>query len=211
MWVVPRFAEHHHYQAIVVENVIDVAHWADFPRWRAALGNLGYEMRLVSLNSMHAHQHGAPAPQSRDRLYIIAWRRDDRTPDLEPLVRPTAWCPTCDTWVRAMQAFKRPDTRAGRYGSQYTYRCPNISCRNQVIEPPVLPAASIIDWTDPGTRIGDRPRPLAAKTLARIRAGINRYWDTNSNQDEQHSAPAALHLEAAGAPKIGRASCRERV
>ena len=39
-----------------------------------------------------------------------------------------------------------------------------------------LSAASAIDWSLPGTRIGDRTRPLAAKTRARIAAGIGRYW-----------------------------------
>lgn len=37
-------------------------------------------------------------------------------------------------------------------------------------------AASIIDWTNLGQRIGDRERPLADKTMKRIQAGINRYW-----------------------------------
>ena len=38
-----------------------------------------------------------------------------------------------------------------------------------------MPAAVAIDWTIPGTRIGDRDEPLAAKTLARISAGLRRY------------------------------------
>ncbi|ARD42485.1 DNA cytosine methyltransferase [Actinomyces gaoshouyii] len=175
MWDVVRFTEHHRYRAVIVENVVEAASWVLFPAWRAALGALGYELRLVCLNSMHAHQHGLPAPQSRDRLYVVAWRRGERAPDLEQVVRPWAWCPD-HGWVRAMQAFKRPDQHVGRYRSQYVYRCPQVECRNRVIEPPTVPAASIIDWTDPGVRIGDRKRPLADKTLRRIRVGIERYW-----------------------------------
>jgi DNA (cytosine-5)-methyltransferase 1 len=40
------------------------------------------------------------------------------------------------------------------------------------VEPYVLPAASLIDWTDLGQRIADMPRPLAASTLRRIEAGL---------------------------------------
>lgn len=39
----------------------------------------------------------------------------------------------------------------------------------------MLPAASAIDWTLPGTPIGDRKRELSPKTLDRVRAGLARY------------------------------------
>jgi DNA (cytosine-5)-methyltransferase 1 len=74
-----------------------------------------------------------------------------------------------------VQAWKRPGVDMGRYRQQYTYRCPHTACRNRVVEPEYLPAWTVIDWALPGTRIGDRARPLAAKTLARIEAGIARY------------------------------------
>ena len=72
MWDVVRFAEHHAYRAIVVENVVEAASWVLFPAWRSALAALVYDMRLVCLNSMHAASGGLPAPQSRDRLYVVA-------------------------------------------------------------------------------------------------------------------------------------------
>jgi DNA (cytosine-5)-methyltransferase 1 len=51
-----------------------------------------------------------------------------------------------------------------------------VTCRNQIVEPLFRPAAEIIDWSLLGQRIGDRAKPLAAKTLGRIQAGIDRYW-----------------------------------
>ena len=63
----------------------------------------------------------------------------------------------------------------GRYRAQYLYRCPHHSCRGQVVEPAVLPAAAAIDWALPGTRIGDRAIPLRPKTIARIEAGLRKY------------------------------------
>lgn len=196
MWDVVRFAEHHLYRAIIVENVIDAAEWVLFPAWRAALVALGYQMRLLSLNSMHASSAGLPAPQSRDRLYVVLWRKGDKAPDVEHVIRPQAWCPK-HGWIQAMQAFKNPHRKVGRYRSQYTYRCPQVSCRNHVVEPPTIPAASIIDWTDLGERIGDRSRPLAAKTLARIQTGINRYWDNSTNSTGPR-APFIAELRGGG-------------
>ena len=176
MWDVPRFAEAHRYQAVIVENVVEAARWLPFQAWLMAMHSLGYEHRTVWLNSMHANRWGAPAPQSRDRMYVVFWRAGNRAPDLEAMQRPRAHCPACGTDVDAMQAWKNPAKRWGRYRAQYVYRCPSVSCRHQVVEPYWLPAAAAIDWSLPGTRIGDRTRPLAAKTRARIAAGIERYW-----------------------------------
>lgn len=53
------------------------------------------------------------------------------------------------------------------------YRCPECW---QVIEPGWLAAESIIDWSLPAPRIGDRAKPLAEKTRERIRRGIERHW-----------------------------------
>jgi DNA (cytosine-5)-methyltransferase 1 len=185
MFDVLRFAEHHRYRAMVVENVVDIAtnqkfapEWA---LWQKGLRNLGYDYRVVSLNSMHAQAHGDPAPQSRDRLYIVCWRKGERAPDIEKVLRPLAWCPACHEVVEAQQAWKNGRT-VGKYRSQYVYLHP--SC-GTTVEPGYLPAAAAIDWTLRGTRIGDRTKPLADKTRRRIAAGIARYW-------------SPFHIEAGG-------------
>lgn len=185
MWDVVRFTEAHGYKAIIVENVVEVADWSApwgekgglFQAWLGAMHSMGYRHRIISLNSMHAQAFGLPAPQSRDRVYIAFWRAGDRVPDFDAMLRPKAWCASCDELVDAMQVFKRGDgSRPGRYRSQYVYRCPRVACRNAIVEPAWLPASSIIDWSNPGTRIGDRTKPLAEKTMRRIQAGIDRYW-----------------------------------
>ncbi|BDD81444.1 DNA cytosine methyltransferase [Tsukamurella pulmonis] len=175
MWDVVRFTEHFRYRIVITENVIEAAAWALFDAWIAAMRALRYRHRLVMLNSMHAQLAGAGAAQSRDRMYVVFWREGDREPDLERLVRPDAYCPQHGV-VRAMQVFKRHGNTVGRYRQQYLYRCPSVECRNQPIEPVVRPAEDIIDWTNVGTRIGDRDKPLAIKTERRIIAGIERYW-----------------------------------
>jgi DNA (cytosine-5)-methyltransferase 1 len=164
-------------KAGVVENVVDVRAWDQWDRWLGEIRKLGYRTRVIALNSMHADPRTVhKAPQSRDRLYVAYWHETlARTPDWDKWLRPRAWCPGCDTWVRAVQRFKDPGRDMGRYRQQYVYRCPNTSCRSQIVEPETLPAAVAIDWTLPGQRIGDRTKPLADKTLARIQAGLTKF------------------------------------
>ncbi|MFI1919301.1 DNA cytosine methyltransferase [Nocardia sp. NPDC020380] len=164
-------------RAGVVENVVEVRQWDKWPHWLASIRELGYETHVIAINSMHAQPSRTPvAPQSRDRLYVAYWdKKLGRTPDWSKWLRPIAYCPSCDEWVPALQVFKTPGADMGRYRQQYLYRCPHTSCRNTILEPPAAPAASVIDWSMPGQRIGDRDRPLAEKTMARIRTGLQRY------------------------------------
>jgi DNA (cytosine-5)-methyltransferase 1 len=176
MFDVLRFIEHHRYRLVVVENVVDIATQAKYRTawtvWRQELRALGYAFRVLSLNSMHASLFGSPAPQSRDRIYVVAWPAGEQPPNLDRVVSPPAHCERCDAEVRSVQSFKR-GREVGRYRQAYVYCCP--ACGGMV-EPYWMPAAAAIDWTLPGERIGDREKPLAEKTMARIAAGIARYW-----------------------------------
>ncbi|WP_018685356.1 DNA cytosine methyltransferase [Actinokineospora enzanensis] len=179
MWDVVTFTKVHQYQAVVVENVVDVLFWTDFDDWLLSMVNEGYDFKIVYANSMHfPTAKTLRAPQSRDRVYVVFWKRANKAPDLE--LRPAAYCAKCDVVVRAMQVFKKPgkswpSDRWGRYRAQYTYRCPSATCRNAEVEPFAAPAASAIDWSLPGQRIGDRKKPLQPATLARITAGLKKY------------------------------------
>ena len=191
MWDVVRFSEQHRYSHVIVENVVEAAQWLPFRAWLSAMESLGYAHHIVYLNSMHAQALGAPAPQSRDRLYVNFFRIGNGRPDFEGWLRPKAWCDGCGGVVDAMQVWKKPDQPWGRYRQQYVYRCPRVSCRNQVVEPGWLPAAAAIDWTLRGTRIGDRDRPLSDKTRRRIAAGIARYWSPMQLEAAGHTYDAA--------------------
>ncbi|QWT24963.1 DNA cytosine methyltransferase [Subtercola sp. PAMC28395] len=171
MWDVPRFAEYHHYKAIIIENVVDAYRWIPFPAWLQSMELLGYQHQIVWLNSMHAQAYGLPAPQSRDRMYIVFWLKGNRAPDLQKWTRPKALCERHGL-ISAVQTFKKAE-EWGRYRAQYLYRCPQCAA---VVEPGWLPASSAIDWTIEGTRIGDREKPLSPKTMTRIEKGIERYW-----------------------------------
>lgn len=187
MFDVLRFIEHHRYRFVIVENVVDIATQAKYRRawesWQRGLRKLGYAYRVVSLNSMHAQALGLPAPQSRDRLYVLAWPQGERAPDVDRWMRPAAFCSRCDRVGESRQAWKNGRT-VGRYRAQYVYVC--TGCGGAV-EPGWLPASAAIDWSLLGRRIGDRDKPLAEKTLARIAAGIARYWRPFSLEAAGHT------------------------
>ena len=163
----------------VVENVVQARQWDAWGAWITRIRNMGYEVKVIALNSMHARPvWSRRAPQSRNRLYVAYWLRAfGRSPDWDKWLRPRAWCQACDETVDAIQVFKDPRNDMGVYGSygQYWYRCPHRSCGHAIIEPATLPAGAIIDWSDPGTPIGARKRPLRPATLRRVEAGIRRH------------------------------------
>lgn len=163
MWDVCRFAEQMRYQAIVVENVWEATKWVGWRGWHQVMADLGYRHRVLSHNSMH---HGVP--QSRDRIYIVFWL-GDLEPDLD--LELTAWCSHCDTNRTVRQAWKNGRT-IGRYHQQWIWAC--TTCQRPC-EPATKAAATIIDWELDCPRIGDRARPLAPATRARILAGLQRY------------------------------------
>lgn len=65
---------------------------------------------------------------------------------------------------------------------------------------PWVAAREIIDWSLPGVSIFDRRRPLSAKTIARIEAGLNKFglrafiaaWDNQSSANGVWSVDAPL-------------------
>jgi DNA (cytosine-5)-methyltransferase 1 len=181
-----RATEVHRYQAVLVENVVEVAFkWELFDWWCSGMCQLGYEMQIVCVSAAHVGGEDNPhAPQWRDRLYLVFTRKGAPLPDVAP--RPRAWCPTCEVDVDAFQSWRNElGRKIGKYRQQYDYRCPRTECLHGIVEPYVAPAAAAIDWSNPGTRIGDRKRKLAKKTVARIEAGLAMFAQP-------------IHLEAAG-------------
>lgn len=167
MWDVHRFVEHHNYDAVIVENVVEATRWVYWSSWWQAWTDAGYDARVVSLNSAHTGE----VAQWRDRIYVVAVRRGLPTVDLD--VRPPSWCSTCETFVAGRQSWRNMRA-AGKWRQQYDYRCPNCA---GIVDPPAPSAADhVIDWSIDGTRIRDRARPLAPATRERIRVGVERYW-----------------------------------
>ncbi|MFI7049067.1 DNA cytosine methyltransferase [Streptosporangium sandarakinum] len=164
------------FDAIMIENVVEFAtRWPLFWWWLNAFVQLGYQYKIVCVNSAHLGGEDMPfAPQWRNRMYIILLPAGVKMPDLEP--RPLAWCADCRENIRARQRWKNTKQAKlgiGKYRQQYVYTCPNIGRRHTdpVVEPYVLPAAAAIDWSNLGTPIGQRSKPLAASTMNKIHVG----------------------------------------
>lgn len=165
MWDVPRFAEYHNYNAIIVENVVDARKWIMFDAWLQAMYLLGYLHKCVYANSMHFH----PTPQSRDRMYIVFWKKGNKAPVLDHM--PAAYCHTCFCDVKAVQSWKK-DQKSFKYKTGYIFCCPTCSAK---VEPYYYAAFNCIDWSDIGKRIGDRQKPLKPNTIRRIEYGLKKY------------------------------------
>ena len=186
-----RFTAYHRYDAVIVENVVEARLWcehencacgAEFDAWYEAMLGEGYEGQIVYFNS----QFALPTPQSRDRMYVVFWRRGIPRPNLD--FRPVSWCSGCEKVVRGIQSWKRASRGSarelvhewGRYGAQYVYVCPNEQC-GEPVSPAVVGAISIIDFSLPIQRVADKPakrcktcgrrHPVACNTRRRIRVG----------------------------------------
>ena len=179
MWDVVRFAEAHAYRIVITENVGAAVKWGLpkgrklppgrygplFEAWLGAMTALDYSHQVVHLNSMVCG-----VPQSRDRLYVCFWKRDQRPPDLG--ITALGLCPSCRELVDGVQTWRRPSAaNAGSYGQQYDYSCPSCAVPIQLA---VRPAAAAIDWKLPATKIGERTRPLKPATMERIRRGLEK-------------------------------------
>jgi DNA (cytosine-5)-methyltransferase 1 len=176
MYDIPRFAEHHDYKAIIVENVGAAVKWGLpkgkklkhgaygplFEAWLKTMEALEYEWEIVHLNAAVCG-----IPQSRDRLFVVFWKRGNHKPDLT--IYALGYCFQCQQLGEGAQTWKRPGATHGTLNSSYFYACP--SCGSPMALA-VRPAADAIDWTMPAPRIGDRSKPLADNTVKRIKRGI---------------------------------------
>jgi DNA (cytosine-5)-methyltransferase 1 len=180
------YAQKHHPRLILVECTTELASWgpqlpgrrkigdgSTYRWWLKEFEKLGYRHRVLYLNSRFFG-----VGQSRDRGYWVFWDKKLPTPNLDH--RPETWCHRCSTIVQAVWTWKTgvPASGSVRYGKQYNYRCP--SCRSEVI-PPFTPSLDVLDLSNLGTRIGDKPlkkftdkatgetiwSPMAPPTMAR--------------------------------------------
>lgn len=169
MWDVVRFTEYHKYNFVIVENVVEVRKWVLWSGWLNAMISLGYNHKCVYLNS----RFFPPCPQSRDRIYVVFWKKGNKAPDLEH--RPIAPCQKCGD-KEAYQWWKKQHKKAGKYGKagQYYYRC--SECKELVV-PYYHAAFNCIDWSIPGNRVGDSE--LKPNTMRRIKHGVDKYGREN--------------------------------
>lgn len=231
MMAVVAMAEAKRFPIVMVENVVEVADWELFPAWLQSMELLGYDHQILCVSAAHVWSEGnRPAPQWRDRVYFVFYQRGIRFPDVSP--RPWAHCPTCAADVRAVQSWKKPGRRIGKYGPQYVYVCPIPG--HPRVEPYVMPALDALDLSDLGDRIADKPlrtfkdkktgetykSPLARATLRRIRVGALMFggepeivghsghtWDAAKPDHRSYGDPNAYHrVWPAADPLMARTS-----
>ncbi len=197
-WCIARWMEDVQPRVVFIENVPEWKDWGPtiddggvrrqdparkgqhFRRWWQYCQRLGYDMEMRVLD---APDYGAAC--RRRRLFIIA-RRDGQpicwpeVTHVRGLRGDEACSGACVS--RTHRAYRRSDG-AGGYGKGHQNQ-------DAVLEDPrsdhgaaqhgagllgCRTAADVIDWSDLGTSIFSRKRPLRPKTLARIAEGIRRY------------------------------------
>lgn len=188
---VPRFAEYHQYECIIVENVVEAREWILFDEWLLMMQKLGYQWETVYFNSMFAH----PTPQSRDRMYVVFWKKGNTAPNLR--FTPPAWCAQCSKDVASVQSWKNPLKKSGRYGKQYVYRCPECA---GIVTPYYYAAMNAINWQLPIQRISERSKPLKPKTLRRVQLGIDRFASSPVLIELAHGSATSGMVHSAYAP-----------
>jgi DNA (cytosine-5)-methyltransferase 1 len=186
------YADQHNPRVMLIECTTELTSWGPaipgkkigdgttYRWWLKTIKNLhhGYNHKVLYLNSMFFG-----VGQSRDRLFIVFWDRRLPAPDLEH--RPVSWCGNCSDAVEAVWTWRTGVPPTGRvcYGQQYNYRCPR--CRHEVI-PPMTPSLGVLDLSNLGTRIGDKPvktfpdgfvGPMARATMARAERCRQKFAD----------------------------------
>ena len=173
MWCPQRWAAVHLFESVICENVVEVCtKWNQFGAWVREWDKLGYNVQVVSLNSAFFF-----APQSRDRVALVATLKGLPIPNLE--FRPSSWCWECEENVYGIQTWKKAALRnagplgpVGKYGwrnGQYLYACP--AC-DQWASPHIVPAITALDPTIEAPMLCDRVKPLKPKTMDRLTGGI---------------------------------------
>jgi site-specific DNA-cytosine methylase len=186
-----QYAEKHHPRMMLIECTTEFTSWgpalpgkkkvgdgSTYRWWRQQIRNMKYRGRVLYLNSQFFG-----VSQSRDRIYMAFWDESVPEPDLDH--RPATYCRRCDEVVPAVWSWKTgvPPSGTVRYGQQYNYRCPR--CTGEVV-PPMTPSVNSIDFTNLGTRIGDKPDklhqdgswgPMARSTMGRAARCFNRLPD----------------------------------
>jgi DNA (cytosine-5)-methyltransferase 1 len=178
MWQVFRAAEAKaekkmFYHSMIFENVVEVHKWGEYGEWVEKMLALGYEHKILYLNAMHFG-----VSQCRNRWIAVFWRKGARRPDLD--FHPLAPCERCGQQVQAIQCWKNTK-KQGKYDyrlkGQYTYNCPICA---RPVQPFFQPAASVVDFSDRGIKIGERRQhklpPLDLETMQRIQQGIDRFF-----------------------------------
>ncbi|MTD47176.1 hypothetical protein GKE82_23525 [Conexibacter sp. W3-3-2] len=167
-------------KACILENVTESAtRWRGFRDWVQEWHKAGFTLQAASLNGAFMRYRGLePSAQARDRVFYVATRKTIPVPDLTITVE--GLCLDCDLVVDGVQTWKPAAIRnagplgpIGKYGprGQYQYTCPRCTAP---IAPFITAAAQALDWSDLGQVIGDRAKPLAPKTMDRIRRGLEK-------------------------------------
>lgn len=146
-WLTLKWLSELYVRRVILENVPEFTNW----------GPLGADGRPL------ASRRGASFEAFLSALRSLGYRVE--------------WQMLCSANYGAATTRTRFFLQAVRGGGRITWPEPTHAERPGLLgEKAWTPARDIIDWNLRGESIRDRKRPLAPATMARIEAGIKRYW-----------------------------------
>ena len=161
-WCVVRWAEALRPNIILVENVPEFESWGGIGTNGRPLKNKKGETFMAWVSAL------------RSLGYTVDWRVLCAANYGDPTTRERLFVQA----VRGRRRITWPDATHAKSASDLF----GLDGRK-----PWVPVSDVIDWSDPGKSIFTRQRPLAAKTLARIRQGL-----------EQHGGATIIAMEHGG-------------
>ena len=201
MTEVIRFSAHHRYQVVVVENVIKIFNWWRFNWWLGEMAKLGYNWKAVISNTQFAPADPHAVPQSRNRVYVVFWREELRTPDLN--FTPQAICPRCGV-VAAQQVFKNSKNLDGATKFvKFLTSDAEQKILNQAYTtiPPIKAAQTDTAFTSPSNAV-------IKDTLAKSAASLPQVADESQFETAVGTAIKGLFADAAAGRAVTTASVK---
>ena len=187
-WAVVDCADATNPKAVVVENVPSFREWRLYPQWRESLRALGYQ---ISENIVRASTLGVP--QRRDRLFIVATRKQFRLELSELPEPPFAPCieQGAGGW-RPVASCKQPGARARLEAARARFSRSLVQHvtghRGISLDEPIRTITTKDQWV---IVEGDSYRPLTGREYARGMGFPESYrWD--------HRQPRATVIKGLG-------------
>lgn len=184
-WAVVDCAEVTTPETLIVENIPDFLRWKLYPRWKACLADLGYQ---ITEHRLTASYFGAP--QRRDRLFIVG-TRDGRRIELAPSETETPFGPCIDwdapaRWRKVSEStpgVKRRVKRSRERGHGRRFITQHVTGHAGIgLDQPIRTVTTKDQWAIVD---GDRYRPLTIRENARAMGFPERYsWPAGSRRGD---------------------------
>jgi DNA (cytosine-5)-methyltransferase 1 len=206
MWDVPRYLEAMSLRGRpvlggVVENVVDARNWALFDAWCMAIRALGYDMRLVYLNSMHARPLAVPVEGREGK---------NATPVDDPLRTMTTRNETSLAWFEPFLAELRGGGSDHRPASDPLATVCASGNHHGLVHPEAMVVPAGGTWNDEARPVRE---PFRARTTRETEGLLVPYYGNGTARSTDEPAPTVTTVDrhALVSPELDVEECLFRM